>query len=206
MVREALAQRGVDGDLVVEVQAPSASLANRASGPTRVVVGELRYEPRTSRYDAKLLASLVTGEATTILSSGRVDELVEAAVLTRPIDRGETIGPGDLTQRALPLGSVRNNAFRAPEELVGLQAARPLAAGRAVRAQDLVAPLLVRRGEPASMLLKRGGLEVSDSGIALEHGHRGEWIRVQNAASGEIRRALVVGPRRVEVGPEGPAP
>ena len=76
-----------------------------------------------------------------------------------------------MTQRALPLGSVRNNAFRAPEELVGLQAARPLAAGRAVRAQDLVAPLLVRRGEPASMLLKRGGLEVSDSGIALEHGH-----------------------------------
>jgi flagella basal body P-ring formation protein FlgA len=206
MVREALAQRGIDGNFVIEVQAPSTPLANRASSPTRVVVGELRYEPRTGRYDAKLLASLVTGEATTILSSGRVDELVETAVLIRPLDRGEIIGPDDVTRRALPLTSVRSDAIRIPEELVGLQAARPLAVGRAVRAQDLVAPLLVRRGEPASMVLRRGGLEVTDSGIALEHGHQGAWIRVQNTASGEIRRARVVGPRRVEVAPEGIAP
>jgi flagella basal body P-ring formation protein FlgA len=205
-VREALAQRGLDGNLAVEVQAPSAPLANRASSPTRLVVGELRYEPRTGRYDAKLLASLATGEATTILSSGRIDELVEAAVLARPIGRGETIGPQDVIRRELPLGSVGADAFREPGELVGLQAARPLAAGRAVRAKDLVAPLLVRRGEPASMVLRRGGLELIDAAIALDHGRQDEWIRVQNAASGEIRRAVVTGPRRVEVAPEGAAP
>jgi flagellar basal body P-ring formation protein FlgA len=106
----------------------------------------------------------------------------------------------------LPLGSVRADAYREPGELVGLQAARPLAAGRAVRAKDLVAPVLVRRGEPASMVLRRGGLEVIDAGIALDHGRQDEWIRVQNAASGEIRRAVVTGPRRVEAAPEGAAP
>ena len=56
------------------------------------------------------------------------------------------------------------------------------------------------------MVFLRGGLEILVAGIALDQGRQGQSIRVQNAASGEVRRATVVGPRRVAVDTPGVAP
>lgn len=52
------------------------------------------------------------------------------------------------------------------------------------------------------MVFARGGLEIVGAGVALEQGRRGQSIRVQNSASGQVRRATVIGPRRVVV--DGP--
>ena len=35
--------------------------------------------------------------------------------------------------------------------------------------------------------------------MALDNGRHGESVRVRNGGSGEMRRAVVVGPRQVEV-------
>ena len=45
----------------------------------------------------------------------------------------------------------------------------------------------------------RVGLEIMGAGVAMDQGRMGESIRMQNAASGEVRRATVIGPRRVAV-------
>jgi flagella basal body P-ring formation protein FlgA len=203
IVREGLAARGIEGELAVEVDRPAAPLPNRAATPMRVVLAELRHEPATGRYDARLLASLATGETSIVPVAGRVSELVEVAVLARPVGRGEIVRAEDLARRSLPLASLHPGTLREAEAIVGLQAARGLTAGRPLRAADLVAPLMVRRGEPVGMVFVQGGLEITGSAVPLEHGREGETIRVQNEASGEIRRAVVVGPRRVRVSPQG---
>ena len=198
-VREALAAQAHHGELAVDVQVPSAPLPNRAAAPMRIVVADLRYDTRTGRYDAQLLATLPSGETSAIKSAGRVQEMVEVPVLARPVERGETIRREDLAWGSFARGSVRVDALRDIDDLVGLQAARRLSGGRAVRAGDVAVPWLVRRGDPLGLVFKRGGLEIAAPGVALDHGRGGESVRVQNAASGEVRLATVVGPRRVQV-------
>jgi flagella basal body P-ring formation protein FlgA len=206
LVTEALAIRGNRGRLAVEVDEPKAPLPNGAAAPMRVSVAELRYDPRTGRYDARLTAFLPTGQSGTVASAGRVEERVEVAVLSRPVARGATIRAEDVALQDVPARSLGADALQREEELVGKVAARPLPAGRAVRARDLVASLSVRRGEPVTMVFARGGLELTGVGTALDQGREGDMVRVENAGSGEVRRAVVLGPRRVRVDTAGLAP
>ena len=97
------------------------------------------------------------------------------------------------------LASLPDDGLRRADDLVGRQAVRPLAAGRAARAGEVAAPWQVRRGEDASMAFSRGGLQIVTAAEVLENGRQGQSIRVRNATSGEVRQAVVVGPRRVEV-------
>jgi flagellar basal body P-ring formation protein FlgA len=85
------------------------------------------------------------------------------------------------------------------DDFVCLQAFRRFNGGRVVRAADVAVPWLVRRGDQLSLVFKRAGLEIAGPGVALDDGRHGEPVRVQNAASGEMRQAIVVGPRRVQV-------
>ena len=198
-VREALAAQAHDGELTVDVQVPLTPLPNRAAAPMRIVVADLRYDARTGRYDAELLATLPSGETSTVKSAGRVQEMVEVPVLARPLERGEAIRREDLAWGSFARASVRADALRDIDDLVGLQAVRRLSGGRVVRAGDVAAPWLVRRGDPLSLVFTRAGLEIAGPGIALDQGRHGEPVRVQNATSGEVRQAIVVGPRRVQV-------
>jgi flagella basal body P-ring formation protein FlgA len=199
LVRADLAARGIAGDLAVEVRQPAAAVPNRAEGETRVALVGLRYDRRSGRFHGRLQAALATGESATIPITGRVDELIEVAVPTRPIARGEMIAAADVGLALLPVASLAEDAVRHVEDLVGRQAARPLAAGRAARAGEVTAPWQVRRGESASMAFARGGLQIVTAAEALENGRAGQTIRVRNATSGEVRQAVVIGPRRVEV-------
>lgn len=199
LVRADLAARGIAGELAVEVRQPAAPVLHQAGTTMRVALVDLRYDRRTGRYQGRLEAALPSGETTGITTSGRVDELVEVAVPARPIARGETIVDTDIVAAWLPLASLPDDGLRRVEDLVGRQAMRPLAAGRVARAGEVAAPWQVKRGDAASMAFARGGLQIVTAAEVLENGRQGQTIRVRNATSGEIRQAVVVGPRRVEV-------
>ena len=177
----------------------------------RVALADLRYDQRNRPlHDATSTASAALGRG------GLAADLRPGAtswsrspVPARPIARGETIGAEDVDLVAGRLAaSLPSDALRRPEDLVGQQAAR--AAGRPAapaRAGDLVAPWLVRRGDDASMRLPpRRPRRSWAPAMALDQGRQGESVRVRNAGSGEVRRAVVVGPRQVEVDDPGAVP
>ena len=85
-------------------------------------------------------------------------------------------------------------------DLVGREAARGLAAGRAIRAADLRAARLVRKDETVTLLFRRGGLQLVTTGTALEPGTQGQAVRVVNPSSNRPLRGIVVGPRTVQLG------
>jgi len=203
MIGTELMARGMGQGATVDVAIPAVAIPNRATTPMRVVLGELVYDRSTGRYQARLRATLGSGETAAIESRGRVRDMVEVVLPTRPIGRGETIGTDDMRVARVPIASVRGDTLRHLEDVIGLQATRFLAADRPARAGDVEAPWLVARGEPATMVFARGGLEIVGAGIALDQGRQGQSIRVQNSASGQVRQATVIGPRRVAVaGPD----
>ena len=206
LVAAELRLRGVDGELSVVVSSPAAPIPNRAATPMRVALADLRYDQRRGRYDAILSAGLRSGESAAIASSGRVDQLVEVPVPARAIPRGETLQAEDVIVSRVLAASLPGDVLRRSEELVGQQAARSLAAGRPARAGDLVAPWLVRRGDDASIVFRRGALQIASAALVLDNGRRGETVRVRNGGSGELRRAVVVGSRQVEILDPGAPP
>lgn len=121
-----------------------------------------------------------------------------APVLARTVERGEVLSKADFeTGRVLP--TVARNAL-SPAEAAGQEATRRLNAGAPVRAADLAAPRLVRRGETVTIALVSGNLRITSPGRALADAGRGEPVRVLSLAtnrtlegvaqaSGEVRIA-----------------
>ena len=187
------------GTIDVEVREPAGPVPNRATTRMRVTLVELRLDGSGERFRGRLEAVLPSGESAEIGTAGRVDQLVEIAVPAHGIPRGQTIGDADVALVQVPASSLPTGALRRRDDLVGRQAVRALAAHRPARTDDLAAPWLVRRGDEASTVFRRGGLEIVSATEALDNGRHGELVRVRNVTSGEIRRAVVVGDRRVEV-------
>ncbi|MFO1047690.1 MAG: flagellar basal body P-ring formation chaperone FlgA [Geminicoccaceae bacterium] len=199
LVRGALAARGLAGDLAVEIRQPRGETPNRAVAPMRISLVELEVDQGAGRFQGRIEAVLPSGERAQLPTSGVIDRAVDVLVPARAIARGQGITDGDLTTVRLPASSLPADALTRASEIVGRQAARNLAPQRAVRAGDVAEPWLVRRGDEAAAVFRRGSLEIVSAGEALDNGRQGETVRVRNLDSGEVRRAVVVAPRRVEV-------
>lgn len=199
MISHALAERGLVGQLAVRIDRPQLPLPNRAARPISLSVASLRHDQSTGRYEARIVAKLEEGETSSIAVSGVVEELVEVPVLRRSIGPGEIIVADDLEWQSLSERQLQPDMVLDLQAVVGQEARRPLQARRALRSRDLGTPILVRRGEPVGIVYLAGRLEITTAGIALEAGRRNDPVQVQNTASGEVRRGIVEGPRRIRI-------
>ncbi|WP_285020439.1 flagellar basal body P-ring formation chaperone FlgA [Novosphingobium sp. fls2-241-R2A-195] len=122
-----------------------------------------------------------------------------AAVLARTVERGEVLARADFETQRLPAAVARGAL--SPADAAGQEATRRIMAGSAVRAADVAAPRLVRRGENVTIALVSWALRITSPGRALADAGRGEPVRVLNlatnrtlegtaAATGEVRIAL----------------
>lgn len=117
---------------------------------------------------SSFLAALLAGQA--------LPEIVEAPVLDRMVERGEILSAGDFTTE--PLSPPQARGAMTPDAVSGMEAARRLRAGAIVRTNDVIAPRLVRRGEPVTINIRSGGLTITTAGRALADGAMGDLVRV----------------------------
>ena len=82
----------------------------------------------------------------------------------------------------------------------GKEATRNLPAGSVVRATDVIAPRLVRRGEPVSVTVRSGPLAIATPGRALGSGGAGDLVRVVILATNRTLDGIVDAPGKVRVG------
>jgi len=183
----------IDADVRIDV----------AREPTEVLVPrgrrslELQPRPGTSRAlrgSVSLdVAIVVDGAALAVVPvSFFVHTFAEGAVMLRALRRGERLSPEDVERRRIETTTSGAIPVSDPSRLFGHEARRPIQAGEAVSPRDFDAPLLVRRGDPVTLLVVRGALRASAHGVARADGRRGEIVSVQNVAT----RKLVSG--RVE--------
>jgi len=116
------------------------------------------------------------GSLLALLAAQALPAPVETPVLARIVERGAVITEEDFTVQALPASQARG--AMSAKAAGGMEAARRLTAGTVVRANDIIPPRLVRRGEPVTIYVRSGGLLISTSGRALDNGGRGDHVRV----------------------------
>ena len=167
------------------------------SGAMRPVA--VRFEPRSGRFDAMFeIANATTGTPARLSFSGTAVDTVEAAVLTRSIDRNELIKMSDVIVERRPRAETgRDTASR--EQTVGMQARRQLRAGQALRQSDVTKPDLVQRDQAVTIIYQSAGIYLTIRGKALESGTEGDVVNVVNLQTKRTFSATVIGRGQVSV-------
>lgn len=113
---------------------------------------------------------------------------VDAPVLSRSVEKGDVLGAADFTTAPLPAANARGAL--PPERALGQEALRRLQAGAAVRAADIGAPRIIKRGQAVTILVQNGELTISAAGRALSDAVVGAPVRVLNLSSNRTLDAV----------------
>jgi flagella basal body P-ring formation protein FlgA len=166
----------------------------------------VRYEPRSNRFDVAFEIANDTGAAPAKLRvSGAAVETMEVAVLTRDVDRTETLKASDVAVERRPKAEISGEAALR-DRAVGMQLRRSMRAGSAVRAADLARPDLVQRDQSVVVVYQTPGLYLTTRGKALENGAEGDVVNVLNLQSKRTVTGVVTGRGQVTIQAPSTAP
>lgn len=175
---------GGAGNLAVTLDREMRTIHVEPTATAELQIARLSYDARSSHFDAALeLPGSSIAQRLPLRFSGTAVETVEAAMLARPLARGEIVRTSDVVIERRPKAEVGNEAFSAVGEAVGLSARRPMRSGQMLRQTDLMKPELVQRNETVTLVFEVPGIMLTVRGKALETGAEGDLISVLNTQS-----------------------
>jgi flagella basal body P-ring formation protein FlgA len=118
-----------------------------------------------------------------------------AIVAARPIRARTVITEGDIARGDAAVAG----ALSSPADVVGQEALVWLQSGRAIMPEDVGPPALVERNQVITMRFRKGMLEITAEGRALDRGPMGDRIRVMNLDSRTTVTGTIVADGVVEV-------
>ncbi|PDT91665.1 flagella basal body P-ring formation protein FlgA [Bradyrhizobium sp. Y36] len=158
-----------------------------------------RYDARSGRFDIAFeIANDNNPTPTKLRFSGTAIETVEVAVLTRDIDRTDTLKASDVALERRPKAEVTGEPA-SRDRSVGMQLRRPMRAGTPLRAADIVKPDFVVRDQAVTVIFQAPGLYLTTRGKAIESGAEGDTVSVLNLQSKRTLTGVVTGRGQVTI-------
>jgi flagellar basal body P-ring formation protein FlgA len=178
-----------------EVQDLRLDAAN--SGAMQIAAA--RFEPRSGRFDVSFeIVNEASASPTRLRFTGTAVETVDAAVLTRNVDRSDMLKSADIViERRTKAEAGGDAAGR--EQALGMQMRHPMHAGQSLRSADLVKPDLVQRDQSVSLIYETPGLYLTTRGKALDSGTEGDVVNVLNLQSKRTVTGIVTGRGQVTI-------
>jgi flagella basal body P-ring formation protein FlgA len=134
----------------------------------------------------------------------RVDRLETAAFATRAIQRGDLVRRSDVEMRT-HVGALPAQAVLSLESIIGKQAVQAIRADALLMNSQVRAPILVHRGEQATIQVRAGGVLVRTYAVAQQDGSLGDVVIVKALSSKDQYAARVSGVKQLEVFAAGSA-
>jgi flagella basal body P-ring formation protein FlgA len=158
-----------------------------------------RFDPRSGRFDVSFaIGSDNNVPPVKLRFTGTAIETVEAAVLTRDVQRAEILKSSDLISERRPKAEVGGDA--AVRKLaVGMQMRKPVRSGQALRIADIAKPDLVQRDDNVTLIYETAGLYLTIRGKAIDSGTEGDTVSVLNLQSKRTISGTVVGRDQVAI-------
>ncbi len=116
---------------------------------------------------------------------------------SRSLPKGHQIGPEDLAVTEIDISHLRGAPVADPDKVIGS------VLKRRVRADSVVQPdylCMVCKGDDLTIISGNDRFYVSMEGEALEDGHFGERVKIQNIKSDRIITGTVIAKQKVKVG------
>lgn len=112
-------------------------------------------------------------------------------VSTGTLQRGMPIRRGDLEIKMFTANRLKKGHFSKIKDLLGMEPTQAIPKGALLSNNMVRPPVLVRKGEPVTIMIERNGIRVSNKGEALEDGGLREKIRVLLPYSNKVISAVV---------------
>ncbi|QPK61911.1 flagellar basal body P-ring formation protein FlgA [Methylomonas sp. LL1] len=135
----------------------------------------------------------------TIYSTVLIKSFKEVLVLTKPLNKNETINPEQLKIETRDTATLQQGYISNLEEVINKQTTRFIPAGSVLTRMHYAEPTLIRRGERVNIQSGKAGLMITTAGIAMADGIKGQQISIKNASSKRIIQATVINPGLVSV-------
>ena len=159
----------------------------------------VRYEPRSGRFDVTFeISNDANSSRTKLRFTGGVIEMLETAVLTRNVDRGDVLKGSDVIIERRPKAELGGDAA-ARDQSVGMQMRKAMRAGQPLKTADLARPDLVQRDEDVTLIYDSAGIYLTVHGKAVESGTEGDTVNVLNLQSKRTVSGVVIGRRQVAI-------
>jgi flagella basal body P-ring formation protein FlgA len=199
-VKTALMAAGASADCDIELAGFTPPLVPFEADP-QPVVADLDYDADAGRFSAMVSVTGESMEPLHLRVTGRADDTVELPVATARLLAGSLLRADDVHMARVHTAMIRGEMVRRPDDAIGMQAKRQIAAGQPLALAELTRPSMVQKGAIVLMMLDSPGITLTAQGQAMEPGALNERIRVLNPASHAVVEAEVIGPDRVRVAP-----
>ena len=199
-VKTALMAAGASADCDIELAGFTPPLVPFEADP-QPVVADLDYDADAGRFSAMVSVTGESMEPLHLRVTGRADDTVELPVATARLLTGSVLRADDVHMARVHTAMIRGEMVRRPDDAVGMQVKRQIAAGQPLALTELTRPSMVQKGAIVLMMLDSPGITLTAQGQAMEPGALNERIRVLNPASHAVVEAEVIGPDRVRVAP-----
>jgi flagella basal body P-ring formation protein FlgA len=130
------------------------------------------------------------------------DEWKMMPIAAKAIKRGDVITAGDVRLAKVNGTSMLSDSLEQIGDVVGRVLLRDIGQGEVFSSKAVKIPPVVEANSRVTMVYKRGRLEATARGMALEDGVQGQEIGVRNESSKKIVRARVREKGVVTVGAE----
>lgn len=116
----------------------------------------------------------------------------------RPLAAGQTLQAGDLTPMSGDLSSLPAGVITDPANAVGKTLRNSLAGGQPLRADQLMAPLVIRQGQSVRVISKGTGFAVTGEGKAINNAAAGQIVQIR-MSSGQTLSGTATSDGSVEI-------
>lgn len=166
--------------------------------------GELRWEVVPS--DPNIIGSSrftiifkVDGRVRKNMSiRGKVEAIAPVVVAADNLRKGTVLTPSNLAMSTQDISSLQAPCLD-PRDVIGKKLTVSVKTGHVLSEHQVAFPPLVKKGDLVRIILRRGSLLLTASGIARSDGLQDQTIRVQNTGSHKIVYCRVAAPGVVEV-------
>ncbi|TWI72390.1 flagella basal body P-ring formation protein FlgA [Desulfobotulus alkaliphilus] len=165
----------------------------------RLTLGALNYSGTGSRIRGQFPVFVDGQSMGNLRFAAQVERMAPVAVAVRTMERDTVIGPGDLRMERRNLSELRDDVILNPEAVYGMAVRLRVGAGDALRADRLMTPPLIRRGDRVRMVVQSETLKVHTAGQALRDGGMGERIPVENLHTGKVVHGEVMAAGQVRL-------
>jgi len=198
-IRDALEAEGLPGkwELLLSRGTPPIHVPLEHTAAPRVSNLDLRR--RTGHFTATVTAGAAAAAAQGFTVSGRIHQLIEVPTMNRRLKSGDVIRRSDIKWLNRRAERVNRNVITDADQLIGMTPRRFLAAGQVVRAGDIRKPRMVKKGAIVTMVVTTPHMVLTSKGRAMEHGSRGDTVRIMNLKSKTVVESEVTGPNAVSI-------
>ncbi len=127
--------------------------------------------------------------------SSYFDVYAPVYVSTSKIEKGKIIDETDITIEKRSIKELQSSTIYRKEDVIGKEAKLIIPENAVLNSRMFQEPMLVKKGEIISILVKKGALEVISSGEALENGKKDQFVKVR-----EINNKKVITVKIIEKG------